>query len=85
MPDRWWIRRHSNGWNARVYWSGQHRNYSASAMPAEIPFDRSVPHVRFYERDQQVARNTADRGAHADCDDGCRNWEEVLDGCVADD
>jgi hypothetical protein len=54
-------------------------------MPAEIPLDRRVPHVRFYEGDQLVARNTADRGAHADCDDGCPNWEEMPDRCVADD
>jgi len=54
-------------------------------MPAEIPLDRRVPHVRFYEGDQLVARNTADRGAHADCDDGCPNWEEMPARCVADD
>ena len=77
MADHWWIRRHTNGWNAHVYWSDEHRNYSASAMPAETLHDRRVPHVRFYENDEQVARNNADRGAHTDCDDRCPGWEEM--------
>ena len=77
MADRWWIRRHTNGWNAHVYWSDEQGNYSASALPADTPLDRRAPHVRFYESDEQVARDNADRGAHADCDNSCPGWEEV--------
>jgi hypothetical protein len=74
--DRWWVRRHTNGWNAYVYWSAEHQNYSASTGSATAPLSHGVPHVRFYEVDVAVARANADRGAHHDCDDTCPEWEE---------
>lgn len=78
MADRWWVRRHANGWNAYVYWSADDENYSASMLPADSTLDTTVPpHVRFYERDERVARYNADRGAHEDCDDSCQPWEEM--------
>ena len=72
---RWWVRRHTNNWQALVFRLPDREVYLAMASSRDPdsrgggqPFEHTLEEAQVY----------ADKAAHHDCDGKCPGWQ-VLD------